>query len=153
MIRVAKEMQLDYPPEAVFDLLANVQNEGRWNTTVIRIEQVVGDHIGPGARFRGQYKGLGTLITDLTTYERPCRLGFHSAGRWFVMDFSFVFEPRAPGTIVHAIAEVQPQGLIRGLEPFMRGMLDREFSKRPGQIARALDRSRAAAQSGAMPAH
>src|SRR5205814_9332947 len=122
MIRVVKDMQINRSVEDVFDFLADVRNETRWNPPVIRIEKTSPDPIGKGTRFTGLYKRLGILETKVTTFERPSRLSFHSVGRTLIFDFSFTLAPNPNGTAVHAVADIQLRGLMRLFAPLMQGM-------------------------------
>ena len=139
MIRVAKTMHIARSPEVVFDFLADASREGEWNETVLTIAKVSEGPVGQGSRFRGTYKRIGQLDSTITAYDRPRQLGFHSEGRALTMDFAFRFAPEAGGTQVQALAEIRLRGPMRLLEPFMGGMMDREFSTREPAIKRALE--------------
>jgi len=139
MIRVAKTMHIARPPEVVFDFLADASREGDWNETVIAIAKVSDGPVGRGARFSGTYKRIGLLASEITRYDRPRQLGFHSAGRRLHMDFTFDFAAEPGGTLVRALAEIHLHGPLRLLEPFMGRAMDREFSTREPAIKRALE--------------
>jgi hypothetical protein len=66
--------------EEVFDFLADIRNEKLWNRRLIDIEKISIGPIGPGVTFRGRYRGLGRLDTELVEYQRPQRLSFRNHG-------------------------------------------------------------------------
>ena len=139
MIRVAKTMHIARSPEAVFDFLADASREGEWNATAISVAKTSDGPVGRGSRFSGTYRRIGQLDSVITAHDRPHRLGFHSEGRMMRMDFTFSFAPEPGGTTVQALAEIHLRGPMRLLEPFMGGMMDREFSTREPAIKRALE--------------
>jgi uncharacterized protein YndB with AHSA1/START domain len=139
MIRVAKTMHIARSPEDVFNFLADASREVEWNTTAISVARVSDGPLGQGSRFCGNYKRIGQLDSTITAYDWPRKLGFRSEGRALYMDFTFTFTPEPGGTQIQALAEIRLRGPLRLLEPFMGGMMDREFSTREPAIKRALE--------------
>ena len=51
--------------------------------------------VAAGSIFRGDYQGLGVLMTTLTEYDRPRRLTFRSDGPRARLDGVFTIDPPA----------------------------------------------------------
>jgi uncharacterized protein YndB with AHSA1/START domain len=78
-VRVAATTHIARPPEEVFDLLADLRNDPRWNSRVSRAELVSAEPIGQGSRFAIVNGGTEYDVT-ITTYERPSRLVYEASG-------------------------------------------------------------------------
>src|SRR5947208_11206738 len=88
-------MDLDEPPEAVFDLMADVSNEPLWNPDVLEVKRVDDGPLAPGAEWDGRYKGMGTMRVRLEEYERPRRLKMTTTGN--KMDMKWTFDYSSAG--------------------------------------------------------
>ena len=75
---VEREFEVRRPVGEVFAYLADVTNEARWNPWAKWVRKVGDAPIGRGAVFRGEYQGFGELEQDLSVYEPPNRLVYHS---------------------------------------------------------------------------
>ncbi len=75
MITVAKEVQVDRLAEEVFDFLADVHNEERWNPNVVRIESESDGPLSVGGSFEGVYRRGGRMRFELVEAVRPSRAG------------------------------------------------------------------------------
>ena len=81
MARINGEIVIDRPLEVVFDFVSDERNEPRYNPQMLSVEKLSPGPIGSGTQFRAQMKsGSRTLplLLELTTFERPVRLGSHS---------------------------------------------------------------------------
>jgi uncharacterized protein YndB with AHSA1/START domain len=129
-------MDLDEPPEAIFDLMADCGTEPVWNPDALEVKRIDEGPIGPGAEWDGRYKGMGTMRIRLDEYERPSHLRFSITGNRMDMRWTFDFSSPAESTTrVDAHAEIQPKGPMRLMGPLMGPMMKRTFSKRPAQLA------------------
>lgn len=127
------------PQDVVFDFLADVRNEREWNPRVVRIEMTSTGPIGAGTRFRGTYKGLGTLETELVLSERPKRLSFRSEGSRMDITGTFELSGEAGATSVALAAELAPRGPLRVAAPLMAPVLRRQNRKAGLRLKRALE--------------
>jgi uncharacterized protein YndB with AHSA1/START domain len=137
--RLDLTIDLDEPPEAVFDLMADVGNEPMWNPDALDVKRIDDGPLAPGAEWDGRYKGMGTMRVRLDEYERPRRLKLTTTGNR--MDMQWTFEYSSAGaskTHVDAHAQVTPKGPMRLLGPLMGPMIKRTFSKRPAQLEAGL---------------
>jgi carbon monoxide dehydrogenase subunit G len=133
-----REFFVDAPPERVFDFLANVDNETRWNPDVRSAERIGSGPIAQGAEWNNTYRGLGSMRVRIDRYERPRLLGFSTFGDRLDMDIAFEFFPHENGTRVAASGDVKPKGAMRLMQPMMGFMMRRTFERRPAQIAAGL---------------
>ena len=136
--------RVEAPPEELFDLLADPENEVQWNPDVLEIRRVDDGPVGVGSRWRGRYRGIGTMEITLSECERPQRLAFATKGSRMDMDFHFAFAPADTATELASHAEIRPKGALRLMAPLMGPMMRRTFSQRPAQMAEGVAKRRAA---------
>jgi uncharacterized protein YndB with AHSA1/START domain len=127
--------RVDAPVDELFDLMADPGTEVDWNPDVIEVRRVDDGPVGPGARWSGRYKGMGTMDIRLDEYERPERLAFSITGNRMDMHWTFTFAPEGTASQLCAKAELQPKGAMRLMSPLFGPMMRRTFSKRPAQLA------------------
>lgn len=107
------------PPEAVFDFVAEVRNETQWNPGAVRIERLAAASIGLGNRFRGLYRDVGWVETELVEFERPRRLSLRGTGPRLHVEATLVLGADGPGTSVAYTRVVTPRGHARLLGPLL----------------------------------
>ena len=136
------QLTVNRPVTEVFDFLADIRNETAWNPRVKQIEKESGGPITMGTIFRGHYKALGTLVTEVTAYERPTRLSFQSTGERMHLRGTFTLTPVGSGTSVALSAELQPGGLFAVVAPLMTPLITRQNAVAARRLKAALDEPR-----------
>ena len=71
VITVEKEVLVERPADEVFDFLADVRNEERWNPNVLRIESEADGPLTVGGTFEGIYRRGGRMRFELVEAVRP----------------------------------------------------------------------------------
>ena len=127
------------PVAEVFDFLADIRNEVAWNPRVVQLDKTSSGPIAAGTTFRGRYHGLGPLETELTAYERPGRLGFRSVGPRARLTGTFTLTATQHGTSVVLVADLQPRGIFKLLEPLMAPMLKQQNAAAAARLKQALE--------------
>ena len=59
-------LQVTRPAEDTFDFIADLRNEPLWNPRVRQLTLATPEPVAAGSIFRGDYQGLGVLMTTLT---------------------------------------------------------------------------------------
>ena len=91
-MRVTTTTRIACPPEQVFDTLADLRNEPRWNSRVSTAELRSTEPIGPGSRF-GIVNGGTPYDVAITAYDRPSRLVLEASGNPD-LTIAYTFTPR-----------------------------------------------------------
>jgi hypothetical protein len=112
--------------EDVFDFLADLRNESRWNPRVVEIKQVTPGPVWAGTRFHGTYRGIGVLDTVLIECARPFRIAFRSEGPRMGIEGAFMLTETGGGTDVALDADLRPLGLLSKIAPFMGPLFRRQ---------------------------
>jgi hypothetical protein len=132
MITVSGSTILLYPPAAVFAIAADPYKQLEWDPgTLKRVEPVTLGTLGRGARYRGDFKGFGTVEYEFAEYEPDRRFAHHTRMKFGEMHHRFEFEAVPAGTRLTQSMQVEPSGMGKLMAPFMKGM----FSKRLREIA------------------
>jgi hypothetical protein len=119
-MRLEHVFEVARPAEEVFSYLADVTNEAKWNPWASWVRKVSEGPIGRGTVFRGSYQGFGELDQDLSEYQPPRRLTYHSVPKGMRdARMTFELEPAGSSTRVTLVGVAQPAGLMKLMEPMM----------------------------------
>ena len=129
MITVEREVLVDRPAEEVFDFLADVRNEERWNPNVVRIESEWDGPLSVGGSFEGVYRRGGRMRFELVEAIRPSRLVFRGGGRQMTLVATLELERAGPASRVRMKGQMEPRGLMRPLAPLMRKPIERQYQR------------------------
>lgn len=107
--------QIDAPPEAVFDALADMPNHGRWanSNAHLQVHEVSGGAPALGSKYRSEAKFFGKPATadlEVIAFDRPRRFAYsvshHQAGKKDVhLTHTFVLTPSGGGTQLERITD------------------------------------------------
>jgi carbon monoxide dehydrogenase subunit G len=119
-VRIEREFEVARPVQEVFSYLADVTNEASWNPWAKWVRKIGEGPIGLGSLFRGSYQGFGELDQDLSEYEPPRRVTYHSVPKG-MHEARMTFELEATGgsTRVRIVGVARPAGLLKLMEPMM----------------------------------
>jgi uncharacterized protein YndB with AHSA1/START domain len=119
-MRIENTFDVARPTPEVFAYLTDATNEARWNPWAKWVRKLSEGPIGAGSVFRGSYQGFGELDQDLTDFEPPRRLTYHSLPKG-MHDARMTFELESAGdsTRVTVIGVARPAGMMKLMEPVM----------------------------------
>jgi uncharacterized protein YndB with AHSA1/START domain len=138
-VRVERDFTVQRAPEEVFDYLGDVTNEAKWNHWAMWVRKVSDGPIGRGSVFRGSYQGFGELDQDLSEYEHPHRLTYHSTPKGMrSAEMTFDLSPDGSGTRIRIVGSAEPGGLMKLVEPLMGLRMRPHFAELEKGIRREL---------------
>ena len=124
MLRVVETVVIERPVEPVFDAAANPQTQLAWDPgTLLRVEPLTSPPLGLGARYRGRFKGMGTVEYAFAEFNRPHRFTHLARMPFGTIRHVFTFEVVPEGTRLTQEGVVEPNLPGRLLAPLMRRML------------------------------
>ena len=138
MIEAASVESVAATPEQVFDFVADVGNQSRWNKDVRNLVQLTDGPPGVGTRMTGEFNRLGRIDTEITVFERPSRLVLASTGAQADMTLDFRFEPEGESTLMTVSGSVGLKGGLRFMEAALRGPVTTQYAERARAIKDAL---------------
>jgi uncharacterized protein YndB with AHSA1/START domain len=140
MITYSGSERYAQPPEAVFDLLADIANEPGWNPDCYEITVTPPGPVAAGTTFRGRFKNAGWMDGEVTVFERATRLADRFDGSRLKGEMEWRFSPDGPGTRLDLSVRIEPVGVMKLAAPMLRIMIPRMYRARFGQWRAALER-------------
>lgn len=129
-MRVHATTGVEAPAEIVFDAIADVRNEPRWNSRVSSAELRSGEPIGLGSTFAVVNGGTSYDVT-ITTYERPTRLVLEGVGNPDVT-IVYSFSSSDGRTEMTSDFDFRPSGVVRllfaALAPVIRRNVRKQYA-------------------------
>ena len=139
MIEAASVESVAATPEEVFDFVADVANQSRWNKDVSNLVQLTDGPPRVGTRMTGDFNRLGRIDTEITVFERPLRLVLASTGAQADMTLDFRFEPDGgESTLMTVSGAVNLKGGLRFMEAALRAAVSAQYAERARAIREAL---------------
>jgi uncharacterized protein YndB with AHSA1/START domain len=131
-MRVEESVEIDRPPEEVFDYVANPENLPEWSGIVLEVQKEVQGELREGERFTTVAKFLGRRFEtpmEVTVHDPPRRHTDRSTGGPFPQEYTFILEGTAGGgTRLTQVAEGEPPGgFFRLVGPLLQRAGSRQF--------------------------
>jgi carbon monoxide dehydrogenase subunit G len=114
------------PAAQVFAFIADIRNDPRWHTDVLRASLAQGEVVRAGSVFEIQTKpvmGISGGTVTVSAYDPPSRIVFDVQMGKLTPTTTFTVLPDGQGCRVTRRIEMEPQGLMRVMAPFMGGKL------------------------------
>ena len=126
-MRVTASTRIESPPERVFDTLADVRNDARWNSRVSSAELRSPEPIGLGSRF-AMVNGGSPYDVTITTHDRPSRLVLEARGKPD-LTIAYTLTPAGAGTDLDSDFDFRPAGAQKLLFALVGPVIRREIPK------------------------
>ena len=126
-MRVTTTTRIACPPEEVFDILADLRNDTRWNSRVSRAELRSPEPIGLGSRFAIVNGGTAYDVT-ISSYDRPSRLVLEASGKPD-LTIACTFTPTSDGTELESDFDFRPSGALKVVFPLLAPVIRRDVPK------------------------
>jgi len=143
MAKVQQAIRVKAPIEVAFDYVADFTTTAEWDPGITEASRL---DVGPsreGSRFRviADFNGRKLpLEYSITEFDRPRRVVLVGDGSTFHGVDEIRFESAGAGTLVTYTADLQLKGVLRVVEPFMKGRFDELGRKAVAGLQRELDR-------------
>jgi Polyketide cyclase / dehydrase and lipid transport len=142
VIRAEGHVRIARPAEDVFDFLADLHNEPKYNPDASNIVKTTEGPIGLGTIYTETVKPLGRFEVEIDRYERPTLLGFDARNSKAHIPVRFRLTSVGDETDVLTEVELHLRGPIRLLEPVMRPVVQRTYERKRGpMLKRAIEGS------------
>ena len=137
-MRVTATTRIACPPEEVFDTLADLRNDTRWNSRVSSAELRSAEPIGLGSRFAIVNGGTAYDVT-ITGYDRPSRLELEASGNP-ELTIACTLTPTGEGTELQSDFDFRPKGALKVLFPLLAPVIRRDVPKQYASIKALCER-------------
>src|SRR5215207_5506471 len=99
MAVIENSVQINRPPEEVFDYLIDLRNELEWNPDVQSMEKITDGPIGIGTKFLAKWKQSQMIEVECIRFERPHRWTYSNGGSLSVV-LDITLAPQGTGTFL-----------------------------------------------------
>lgn len=143
MVEVTVSIQIDHPPKATFDFIANPENNPTWQGGMKKCKLTSDGPLGVGSTYEQEAEFMGKPIMTtfkITEYKEGRYIKGESVVSTFPITFKRMVEKQDQSTKVTALVTGDPKGLM-GLFPFFtKWMIKRSISKDYQQLKALLER-------------
>jgi hypothetical protein len=123
VIAASWAVTIDRRPEDVFDFVADLHNEPRFNPDASNVVKTSDGNIGLGTIYAQDVKRVGSYTTTIDRFARPAMLGFDARNPKCDALVRFTFAPAGEATDVGCSIELTFKGFQRLFEPLLRGKI------------------------------
>jgi uncharacterized protein YndB with AHSA1/START domain len=141
---VEAEVDINRPPEEVFDYCSDHRHEPEWNPMMTRIAKLTDGPVGAGTRYVAEFVKGPPMVMECTRYQRPAAWSvtgdspvLRASGGWRVL-------PTADGSRLAVRVEMEPHGLLRLAAPLLRRREQPMFERDLHNIKARLEGARGA---------
>ena len=135
-------VQIDRPPEEVFDFVADARNRPLWDESVDTEELTSEEPIGVGSTVRTGLRSMGrdyVLTWEITEFERPSRQRIESTSGPFATTLVYGLTAKEGGTLVEFSVTGRPTGMLRLLQPLLAGNTQKNLDRAFPRLKRLLE--------------
>jgi uncharacterized protein YndB with AHSA1/START domain len=133
------------PAAEVFAFIADVRNDPRWHTDILAAKLIEGTAVDTHSMFEIETKpvmGVSGGTVAVSEYEPPSRIVFEVRMGKLRPTTTFTVVPDATGCRVTRRIDMEPQGLMRAMAPFMGGMMRKRNDAFLANLRRVLEDER-----------
>jgi len=141
MISVEGTESLACPAAEAFAFIADVRNDPRWHTDVLEARLIESTTVNEGSTFEITTKpvmGISGGTVTISGYDPPTRVVFDVRMGKLEPTTTFMVVPDGQGCRVTRRIDMEPQGLMRVMAPFMGGMMRKRNARFLANLRRVL---------------
>jgi uncharacterized protein YndB with AHSA1/START domain len=130
------------PAAEVFAFIADVRNDPQWHTDVLAAKLIEGTAVDRHSMFEIETKtvmGVSGGTVAVSQYEPPSHVVFDVRMGKLQPTTTFTVVPDGTGCRVTRRIEMEPQGLMRAMAPFMGGMMRKRNDAFLSNLRRVLE--------------
>jgi uncharacterized protein YndB with AHSA1/START domain len=115
-------------PDHVFQVASDPEIQLRWDRDSLRaVEKLSSGPLGKGSRYRGKFKGIGTVEYEFAEFDPPHRFTHRTHMPFGSMNHRLTFDPAPEGTRLTQEAWLEPNLIGRVIAPIANRMLGRRL--------------------------
>ena len=129
MIEVNVQTEIAQPPERVFDYLADMSNNPKWQKGMRECRWTSEPPLRLGSTYDQVAKFLGKEMVssfEVTEFEPGRRIRIETTSGTTALDITRSVEPSGAGSAVSALIKGDPPGVFRFAAPLMRFIVGRK---------------------------
>jgi carbon monoxide dehydrogenase subunit G len=142
MVSIEAKESLARSAAEVFAFIADVRNDRRWHTDILEARLIEGISVDKGTTFEIKTKpfmGVAGGTVTVSEYEPPNRIRFEVRMGTLGATTTFEVVPEGEGCLVTRRVEIESQGLMRAMAPFLSAMMRKRNAQFLANLRRVLE--------------
>jgi carbon monoxide dehydrogenase subunit G len=141
MATLRNEVEIEAPPEYVFDYLSDLANELEWNRDgVTSIERTTPGTVGIGTHFTAVWPGSGQIDVEYVGFDRPSSWVTLGHGKGMDVNLSALVAPVVGGSRLTVVMELAPRGFLRLMIPVLKRVMQKTEQSNVAKIKATIER-------------
>lgn len=137
---IINSVQINKPPNEVFDYIADMRNELKWNPDVQYMEKKSAGAIDVGTVFRAKWHLSDTIDVEVTQYYPPYWVTFENGGPLEV-NLKLILSPMGEATKLESKFVATPHGFIRAIFPIFKAQIKAQEKENMSNLKKALEKN------------
>lgn len=138
-VEIVNSVQINKSPYEVFDYIADMRNELKWNPDVQYMEKKSAGPVEAGTVFRAKWHRSDTIDVTITQYYPPYSVGFQNGGPLEVNLLLQLFKT-GDQTKLESRFTATPHGFLRAIFPIVKWQLEAQEKETMLHLKKALER-------------
>ena len=130
------------PPDAVWAVLVDLENAPDWVPDLVSVSKLTPGDVGVGTRYHEIIEMSGNRTEaelEITTFDPPRVIAYSGKGGPAEFATTFTLAPDGDGTKVTQVYSVQLKGMMRFMEPVIRGWMQTNNAVAVDKLTRLLE--------------
>jgi hypothetical protein len=148
VFRVSESAVIERSPAEVFEVAADPYEQLKWDPGTLKsVEKLTPGPLGRGSRYRGEFKGFGTVEYEFDEFEPGRKFTHHTVVKMGEVRHLFEFEAVSEGTRLTQSIVAEPRGMGKLMAPMMKVMMKRRLRVINSELRRYLLETRRASSA------
>jgi uncharacterized membrane protein len=142
MFKYEKNVFINRPQQEVFDFVANLENDPKWQASIQSVEQTSDGPIGEGSTFRYQTKYLGRKSEteiQLTSYDPPNGASVKVLSGPVPFENTYKFEAQDGGTLLTFTGWAEIGGFFKIAEGLAGKQIEKQMEADAAALKKVLE--------------
>lgn len=141
MAVIENSVEINRPPEVVFEYCVDMRNELEWNPDAQSMRKLTDGPMGVGTKFLAKWKQSKLIEVECTKYDRPHAWQYINGGPLSII-FDGAVTPSSNGSTLVVRFDARPHGMMKLFFPILLQILKRAERRNMQRIKNALEKTR-----------
>jgi uncharacterized membrane protein len=142
MFKYEKSVLINRPQQEVFDFVANLENDPKWQVSIRSVKQISDGPVGAGSTFRYQTKYLGRKSEaeiQLTSYDPPNGASVKAINGPVPFENTYKFETQNGGTLLTFTGQAEIGGFFKIAEGLAGKQIEKQLETDAAALKKLLE--------------
>jgi len=142
MFKFEKSIMINRSQQEVFDFVMNLDNDSKWQASIVSVKQISDGPIGVGSTFRYETKFLGRKSEteiQLTNYDPPSGASVKAINGPVPFENTYKFESKGDGTQMTFSGQAEIGGFFKMAEGLAAKQVEKQFDTDGAALKKLLE--------------